>query len=105
MVKFQIKKTKTCLELQTAEIVNVDLQLLKAVNKGHINIVLTDIIVIMISTINNCDKQIDGLKTYNLLWQTDGLKTYNLLWQTDGLKTGNLLLLFKEIITLRQLSP
>ena len=41
-----------CLELQTEGIVNVDLQLLKAVNKGHLKIVLINIIVIMISRIN-----------------------------------------------------
>ena len=46
--KLQIK-----LELQIADIVNIDLQLLKAINKGHPKVVLNYIIVIMISTINN----------------------------------------------------
>ena len=41
------------LELQTADIANVDLQLLKAINKGHLKVVPYYIIVIMIGTINN----------------------------------------------------
>ena len=54
---------------QTAVIVNVGLQLLKAVNnrqyfnKGHLKIVITNSIVIMINTINNCE----SIKAYNLL--------------------------------------
>ena len=51
------QEKKNSLELQTAGIVDVDLQLLKAVNKRHLKIVLTNSIVIIIITINNCDKQ------------------------------------------------
>ena len=64
--------------LQPAGTVNVDLQVLKAVNKGHLKIVLTYIIEIMIY-----------------------LKHNQYLWQTDGLKTYNLLLLFKEMFILK----
>ena len=53
----QTKKKTNASKLQTAVIVSVD-QLLKVVNKGHLKIVLTNSIVTMINTINNCNKQV-----------------------------------------------